>query len=93
MSSLTVVKPAGSVALPDNDQWTNRFEIRSESSNRVYIVAQTKKTSNWGCSCPGYLSKRKCKHLISGCGLDEQQIHGNKNAIANHSPSTYKRIG
>lgn len=92
MNSLTVKKPSGGIALPDNDQWTNRFEIRSESSNRVYIVAQNKKTGNWGCSCPGYLSKRKCKHLIDGCGLSEENIHGNKNAIENKSTSSYKRV-
>lgn len=92
MNALTVKKPAGSIALPDNDQWTNRFEIRSESSNRVYIVAQNKKTGNWGCSCPGYLSKRKCKHLVDGCGLSEDQIHGNKNAIENKTYSSFKRI-
>lgn len=89
MSNLTVRKPNGSVALPDNDQWTNRFEIRSESSNRIYVVAQNKKTGKWGCSCPGYLSKRKCKHLISGCDLTEDQIHGNKNAIEEKS---YKKL-
>lgn len=92
MNVLTVKKPSGSIALPDNDQWTNRFEIRSESSNRVYVVAQNKKTGKWGCSCPGYLSKRKCKHLIDGCGLDEENIHGNKNAISDKSSSLYRRI-
>ncbi len=66
-----------SVALPDNAQWTNRFEIRSSSSNRIYVVAMNKATGKWGCSCPGYCSKRKCKHLIQGCGLDEGDIHGN----------------
>ena len=92
MNALTVKKPSGSIALPDNDQWTNRFEIRSESSNRIYVVTQNKKTGKCGCSCPGYLSKRKCKHLIDGCGLDEENIHGNKNAISDKSPSSYRRI-
>jgi hypothetical protein len=76
MSNL-IVRPSGSVALPDKGCWTNRFEIRSESSNRVYVVAQNKETGKWGCSCPGYCSKRKCKHLINGCGLSEDEIHGN----------------
>jgi len=39
-----VYKPPGTVALPDNSQWENRFEIRSENSNRVYIIAQHKTT-------------------------------------------------
>jgi hypothetical protein len=62
-SPIVLRKPAGSVALPDNDQWTNRFEIKSESSNRVYIVAQNKKKKHFGCSCPGYKRHRTCKHL------------------------------
>lgn len=77
MSTEISIKPSGSVALPDNDQWECRFEIRSETSNRIYIVSRNKKSKKWGCSCPGYLSKRKCKHLIDGCGLDLSEIHGN----------------
>lgn len=76
MSSM-IVRPDNSVSLPDKGCWTNRFEIYSESSNRVYVVAQNKDTGKWGCSCPGYCSKRKCKHLIQGCGLSESDIHGN----------------
>jgi len=51
--------------LPDNGQWTNRFEIRSESSNRVYIVAQNKSKKHFGCSCKGWIYHRKCKHLTA----------------------------
>ena len=72
-----IVRPRSAVALPDKGVWTNRFEIRSESSNRVYVVAQHKETGKWGCSCPGYCAHRKCKHLTRGCGLDESEIHGN----------------
>ena len=57
------------VVLPDNEQWKNRFEIRSESSNRIYIIAQNKSTNNFGCSCPGWrVAKngiRSCKHLAA----------------------------
>lgn len=51
--------------LPDNDQWTNRFKIRSASSNRIYIVAQHKTKKHFGCSCPGWIfnKKRICKHI------------------------------
>ena len=49
--------------LPDSDQWVNRFEIRSESSNRVYIVSQNREKRHWACSCPGWKIHRKCKHL------------------------------
>jgi hypothetical protein len=49
--------------LPDNAQWRNRFEIRSESSTRLYTVAQRKSDGTWGCSCPGWKTRRTCKHL------------------------------
>lgn len=51
--------------LPDNDQWTNRFEVRSESSDRIYIVSQHKAKRHWGCSCPAWRTRRKCKHLVA----------------------------
>ena len=51
--------------LPDNSGWQNRFEIKSQSSNKIYIVAQSKKLKHWGCSCPGWIFGRKCKHLTA----------------------------
>ena len=48
---------------PDNDQWEHRFKIHSESSNRIYTIAQHKKGRYWGCDCPGWKSRRYCKHL------------------------------
>lgn len=51
--------------LPDNRDWTNRFEIRSSSSSRLYTVAQRKSDGTWGCSCPGWKTRRSCKHLTS----------------------------
>lgn len=49
--------------LPDNAEWTNRFEIRSETSNRVYVIAQHRDHRHWGCSCPSWRTRRQCKHL------------------------------
>ena len=51
--------------LPDNDQWKNRFEIKSESSNRIYVIAQNKSKKHWGCSCPSWRVRRSCKHLTA----------------------------
>lgn len=51
------------VALPDNDQWQNRFTIKSETSNRLYVVAQHKTKRHWSCSCPAWITRRYCKHL------------------------------
>lgn len=62
---LAVANRIGADILPDNDQWTFRMEIRSETSGRLYVVAQNKKTKQWGCSCPRWKTKRTCKHLKS----------------------------
>lgn len=61
----TVYVPRGSAILPDGDQWQFRFEIHSETSNRVYTVAQHKSKLHWACSCPGWKAHRKCKHLTA----------------------------
>lgn len=64
MAKNVVIKlPKGTVVLADNAQYTNRFEVKSASSNRVYIVAQHKTSKWWACSCPGWIRHRKCKHL------------------------------
>jgi hypothetical protein len=49
--------------LPDNDKYKNRVQIKSESSDRLYIVSQTKATNLLQCSCFGYIRHRHCKHL------------------------------
>ncbi len=49
--------------MPTSNQWINRTEIRSETSNRIYVVSQHATRRYWGCSCPGWRSHRKCKHL------------------------------
>lgn len=56
-------KPGGIEFLPDNQQYTNRFEVMSETSDRVYTIAQRKSNGVWSCSCPGWIRWRKCKHL------------------------------
>ena len=58
----TIHIPRG-MTLPDNDQWQFRFEVRSETSDRLYTIAQNKKKRHWGCSCMAYRRYRQCKHL------------------------------
>lgn len=87
MNAIAIRKPFGAISLPENAQWKDRFEIRSATSNRKYIIAKNKKTGQYGCSCMGYRralkdkatgrSYRKCKHLTEGCGLSLSEIHGN----------------
>lgn len=60
---MLTIRISNDVVLPDTDQWQFRFEIQSESSNRVYVIAQNKKLKHWGCSCPGWKRHRHCKHL------------------------------
>jgi hypothetical protein len=59
--------------LPDNKLWKNRFEIRSESSDRVYIVSQNIIKGHMGCSCPGWRRYRTCKHL-QALGLPGHEV-------------------
>ena len=63
-ANLTVFIPGGT-HLPDNDQWTNRFEIKSASSSRLYVVSQNIIGGHWACSCPGWRTRRHCKHIDS----------------------------
>jgi hypothetical protein len=51
------------------DLWTNRITIRSASSSREYTVSERvidgQPSGTWGCSCPGYRTRRACKHLTA----------------------------
>lgn len=58
-----VAARTGGTLLPDNAQWTNRIEIRSETSSRLYTVAQRRSDGSWGCGCMGWKRYRRCKHL------------------------------
>jgi len=39
-NSLPTLSVPQSMMLPNTDQWENRFEIHSETSNRIYGIAQ-----------------------------------------------------
>jgi hypothetical protein len=51
------------LSLPDLEQWQFRFNVQSETSDRLYTIAQHKTKKHWGCSCPGWKAHRTCKHL------------------------------
>lgn len=62
-----LLKEMGVVRLSDTDTHRHRMDIRSESSDKIYRVSQ--RTSNgsmqWECSCLGWITRRKCKHLTA----------------------------
>ena len=62
---LPVIYIPQDMALPDNDKWQFRMEIHSETSDRVYIIAQNKDKKHWACSCMGWKRYRHCKHLTA----------------------------
>jgi hypothetical protein len=76
-TSLPTLRVPADACLPDNAGWTNRFEIRSSTSNRVYRIAQSKTGRHWGCSCPAWIYRgRDCKHLrtlgLPGCEVPHE---------------------
>lgn len=64
-SNLPTLRIRSEVALPDNDQFQFRFQVRSEISNSLYTIAQHKTGKWWGCDCPGWIRHKKCKHLAA----------------------------
>lgn len=63
MSDRMTLRIPPSAKLPDNAQYTNRFHVKSQSSNSLYVIAQHKTSRWWGCSCPGWIRHKHCKHL------------------------------
>jgi hypothetical protein len=66
---MTIPRQAVEV-LQDTDRYKNRFKIRSESSNRLYLVSydNAPNAGYWTCSCRGNIAHGNCKHLTA-CGL------------------------
>ncbi len=58
-----IARQTGAIVLPDSKGWRNRLQIRSESSDRLYTVAQRSGSGEWACSCMGWIRHRHCKHL------------------------------
>lgn len=63
-----IAEQIGSTLLDDNAQWTNRFQVKSRTSDSLYVIAQQRTDGVWGCSCPGWRHHRKCKHLTDVLG-------------------------
>lgn len=63
-----IASEIGSTLLEDNERWTNRFQIQSQTSSSLYIIAQQRADGVWGCSCPGWRHHRRCKHVTDVLG-------------------------
>jgi len=62
--------------LEPNLLWENRFQIKSTSSDRLYIIAQNKAKRHCACSCPSYRTRRYCRHLKElGLGEKEESLN------------------
>ncbi len=72
-TAIVLRTPSDSKVLPDNAAYTNRFEIKSQTSGSVYIIAQSKKGRWWSCECPGWRRHRHCKHM-KAVGLPSGQV-------------------
>lgn len=81
MSTALTLRVPESSKLPDNDQYTNRFHVKSASSNALYVIAQNKSGRWWACSCPGWVRHKACKHLKTlalPCHYVAREITGGK---------------
>ena len=59
---MTIILAQGWQKLPDEGQWINRVKFQSDSG-RWYKLAQDRTARYWGCSCPGWVNRKSCKHV------------------------------
>jgi hypothetical protein len=55
----------GSGVEPDNAAYINRFTVPSSSGRASYLVSQRRTSGEWCCSCRGWITHRRCKHLTA----------------------------
>lgn len=52
---------------PDDGRYKNKFQVNSQSSDRVYRISYdaAEGAGWWACSCPAGISRGYCKHLTA----------------------------
>ena len=77
------LKAMGVERLPDSKTHRFRMNIRSESSNRLYVVSQriSNGSMQWECACMGWITRRKCKHLTTMTPMLEVLAASKKGAL------------
>lgn len=81
-TSILIQLPSDSESLPDTSTHTDRFNVRSDSGS-IYLIARDIKSRKFSCNCMGWITKRKCKHLVKTLGIPIENIHGNDGIPAN----------
>lgn len=74
-SMLARIRGVADEVLPDGPRYKFRFKIRSESSDKLYLVSydDAPGAKYWVCSCMGCIRHGNCKHLDS-MGLAGRQL-------------------
>jgi hypothetical protein len=65
LSIISQLATQGFVTLPDTPDWRHRFQIKSGTSARMYMIGRHRGAAVWVCSCMGFRSGRRCKHIQS----------------------------
>lgn len=68
MSNLpSIIKSQAVQTFPNTERYKARFVVRSESSNKNYMISydSAPNAGYWTCSCRGNISHGQCKHLTS----------------------------
>jgi hypothetical protein len=73
LSIKRILNEVSAKLLPDTATHKHRIEIRSETSNKIYIVSKRNtNVKQWECSCKGWIFHRHCKHINAMSGVLKQ---------------------
>jgi hypothetical protein len=77
-TAIEIFNNLGLETLPENDTWAHRFQIKSGTASRLYVIGKHRETGMWVCSCPGFRSHRHCKHMsaVSSTTSEVDRVDG-----------------
>ena len=67
-----LLKAFGVKKLPDSKNYIMRMEIRGETRHKYIVAKRVTSLKRWECSCPGWIFKRKCKHITTMAPILDQ---------------------
>jgi len=65
MTKFIIKGIAPALMLPESETDRFRFYVLSTDESKFYTIGQNKKLGYWTCSCMGYITHNKCKHLAN----------------------------